>query len=355
MTVEPTVKVAVFLTLPKMAETTTFSGSGGFFAWMPKVAVFSPSGIEMLAGRTTKLAGAAVSLMVMPPAGAGPFKVTVPVVAVPSNALDGEMSKDDNASGTTVRTAVLRTPFAAAERVTPVNLGTDFDWMLKVPVVAPGGMRMLDGTEAALLGTAVKVTTCPPPVAGAVRTTRPVERPPALTVDGETVRAEAFGVGFILSRTFWKRMRFVLAEMVTLVGWMTVFVRMANDPKIWPFLMTTTDGILTKLPGEADRKTCRPSEVEVVFRTTMPTAVSPLVNGDGATPNDETPNGGVTTSSADRTKPEATALIVTATGIAGKFIFLVRISKVAVVEPALTMRLAGIVTRLAGEAESITT
>ena len=150
------------------------------------------------AGTITDGGGAATpgfelpSVTVTPPAGATPFKVTVPLLDVPPATLDGDTDMETNASGTTVRVDLKETPFAVALMVTRVAaLTADVVMVNGGETLAPPG-TVTDAGVCATLGFELRrVTTTPPAGAGAFNETvfAVVEEPPA-TLAGDRVRAE---------------------------------------------------------------------------------------------------------------------------------------------------------------------
>jgi len=84
----------------------------------------------------------------IPPAGAGPFSVTVPVELWPPVTVGGDKERDWSAGGVTVSVADLAGPPLTAEIVTGVELATAKVVMGKTAVFMPAGTVMLAGTEA---------------------------------------------------------------------------------------------------------------------------------------------------------------------------------------------------------------
>ena len=158
-----------------------------------KVALVAP------AGTVTPLAGTLAAALLLesttcaPPAGAGPFSVTVPV-DVPSGppaTLVGFRVSEDTIGGSTVSVAVCVPPPNDAEIVTVVDVATALVLSVKVAVVAPAGtVTPLAGTLAAAL--LLESRTCAPPAgAGPLSVTVPVGEDVApVTLVGLKVSAE---------------------------------------------------------------------------------------------------------------------------------------------------------------------
>src|SRR5207248_9943356 len=108
----------------------------------------------------------------MPPAGAGPVRFTLfNVVETPPTTDAGDSATESNATGLTVRVAVLLTPLYPAKIVTGVVAETDDVVIVKTgDAVAPAATV----TEAGIpmpRSLVVKLTTMPPAGAGAFRVT----------------------------------------------------------------------------------------------------------------------------------------------------------------------------------------
>jgi len=174
-----TVKAAVWLTAPRVAVTLADALAVTAVVVMGNVWLVAPAGTVTVIGTV-----AAVLLLervtTVPPAGAAPVRVTVPVDdTTPPTTLVGETLTDARVEpvdgGMTVRVvdwvsvpaAVLPLTFAAALAVTAVVVTE------KVWVVAPAGTVTVAGTTAAAL-LLVRLTTSPPEGAGPLKVTVPV-------------------------------------------------------------------------------------------------------------------------------------------------------------------------------------
>jgi hypothetical protein len=136
-----------------------------------------------------------------PPEGAGPFSVTVPVEGLPPTTLDGFKERDDSEGGLTVRVEILVITPYRAEIVTAVEPGTAFVVIGNVALVAPAATVTLAGTVAADVLSLPSDTIAPPPGAGFVSVTVPVEGLPPTTLDGLTCRVLNAGAGVTARRT----------------------------------------------------------------------------------------------------------------------------------------------------------
>ena len=159
-------------------------------AWVliVNVALVAPLGTVTFAGTLAADVFLLDSDTTAPPAGAGPVSVTVPVEGLPPTTLDGVTPSELNpaATGATVRGAVRVTPPYTAEIVTAVEPGTGVVVTVNVALVAPAATVALDGTVTADVLSLDSVTTNPPPGAGPLSVTVPVEGLPPTTLDGFT-------------------------------------------------------------------------------------------------------------------------------------------------------------------------
>src|SRR2546425_3153434 len=98
-----------------------------------------------------------------PPAGAGPFSVTVPVELLPPVTVVGLSASEERRTGCgfTVRVAGRVTPLYTAEMVTGVDAATVLVVTVNVVLVAPAGTVTLPGTVAAVVQLCTPTTTSP--------------------------------------------------------------------------------------------------------------------------------------------------------------------------------------------------
>jgi hypothetical protein len=139
------------------------------------------------------LAGPVAKIVITaPPAGAGPFNVTVAVEELPPTTAVGFRTRLVTESGLIVSVAVFVTPKQDAVIVDVVDDVTVLVVALKVAEVAPAAMKTVDGTVAPVV--AVRFTITPPVGAALASLTVPTEVLPPITVVGERVRLERTGV-----------------------------------------------------------------------------------------------------------------------------------------------------------------
>src|SRR6266850_2299323 len=128
-----------------------------------------------------------------PPAGAGPFSVTLPEAGLPPVTLAGLMPSDEITAGSTVSEALCVPPPYEPEIVTTADVATALVVTLKLALVAPLGTVTLAGTVAA--GLLLDSVTCAPPAgAGPFSVTVPVAEAPPVRLAGLTASAEITGV-----------------------------------------------------------------------------------------------------------------------------------------------------------------
>ena len=160
-----------------------------------KVALLAPAGTVTLAGTLVALE-LSDSDTTVPPLGAAPVRVTVPVEALPPVTLVGLRLNAESVGppdgGLTVSGAVRVTPPKTAETVADVAAVTEVVVTVKVLLVAPAGTVTLAGTLVAL-EFSESDTTAPPLGAAPVRVTVPVEVLPPVTLLGLRLKAESVG------------------------------------------------------------------------------------------------------------------------------------------------------------------
>jgi hypothetical protein len=175
---------------PYVAEILAVADANTGTVAIEKVAAVVPAATVTVAGMVT----VALSLRretTAPSAGAGSFKVTVPIEPTPPATVDGFKPRDETAGGLIVRETVCVTPNVAlivAEVVEP----TAAVFTGKVAVVAPAATVTLGGAVAEPLSLD-KVTVIPPGLAGALRVTVPLATLPPVTVVESRVTDETEG------------------------------------------------------------------------------------------------------------------------------------------------------------------
>src|ERR1035437_9259076 len=112
---------------------------------MLKVADCCPAGTNTLAA-TTATDALLESQTVVPPAGAFPDRVTVPVTVLPETALDTESVRVLSDGVTMVSVAVLLTPPVDPVIITDIMLATGLVVIPNVALLAPAGMVTDAGT-----------------------------------------------------------------------------------------------------------------------------------------------------------------------------------------------------------------
>lgn len=166
-----------------------------------KVAVVLPAATLTLAG-TAAEALLLDRLTAMPPAGAAPVRVTVPVEELPPATEAGFSASDISAgpepAGVIVSDAVWLIPPYVAVIVAVVPELTALVATVKVVVVLPAGTVTLAGTAAEMLLLDSK-TAMPPAGAAAFSVTVAVDDEPPATEVGLSANADGAGVGVMVS------------------------------------------------------------------------------------------------------------------------------------------------------------
>lgn len=142
-----TVRVALLVTVPYVAEMLEVVEAATTAVVIGNAAVDDPAGMVTFCGTVA----AAVLLLArdrtMPPLGAGPSSVTVPVELLPPVTAVGLRVSLENEGGLTVRVAVLGTPVDAVI-TTAVDALTAVVVMVKRAVVLPAATVTVAGTAA---------------------------------------------------------------------------------------------------------------------------------------------------------------------------------------------------------------
>src|ERR1700675_1031768 len=140
---------------------------------MLKVALVAPAGIVRVEGTVAIEGLLQASDTEMPPLGATPLSFTVPVELLPPTTVAGTTDSEYNEGGVTVSVAdFIETPLLAVI-VIGVEDETGTVVTLNVPLIAPAGIVMFDGTAAADELLEVRDTLMPPEYAGALSVTVP--------------------------------------------------------------------------------------------------------------------------------------------------------------------------------------
>jgi hypothetical protein len=147
------------------------------------VAVFWPAATVTLPG-TVATVLLLLRLTTVPPVGAGPLSVTVPVDGLPPATTVGLSASVERDGALTVRVAVFETPPAAAVMTGEAVEVTGEVEIVNVAVVCPAATVTDAGTVAAVVLLLLRVTTSPPAGAAELIVTVPVEEVPPVTVVG---------------------------------------------------------------------------------------------------------------------------------------------------------------------------
>src|SRR5437870_3136981 len=282
-----------------------------------KLALVAPAGMVTLEGTEAKPGLLLERETTVPPAGAGPLSVTVPVEdCTPPITLDGFSVNEERVTcgGVTVSEPVLFAPPKEAEIVTVVDAATAPVVTVKLALLPPAATVTLDGTAAAPGLLLERETTAPPVGAGTLRVTVPVDdSSQPMTLVGLPVsadRATRGGTPFPYATLFRSPKE---AEIVTVVDAATapvVTVKLALPP---PAGTVTLDGTAAAPGLLLERETTAPPMGAGTLRVTVPvddcvppiTLVGLRVSADRAT------GGGVTVNEAVLLAPPKEAEIVT--------------------------------------------
>ncbi|PWB65156.1 MAG: hypothetical protein C3F14_05800, partial [Deltaproteobacteria bacterium] len=217
-----------------------------------------------------------------PPAGAGPFSVTVPVETVPPFTVVGLKDSDDSEGRFTVRVEERVTPLNEAEMVAVVEEETGKVVIGKVAVLLPPATVTFAGTVAAVSLLLVKDTTIPPAGADAESVTVPVEPFPPVTEEGEREREDSVGGGSGKTVSVEDRVTPPYSpEIDTAVEAVTGRVATANVALVAPAATVTDAGTVAAAVLSLDRDTSAPPAGAAPLIVTLPVEPLPPVTEDG--------------------------------------------------------------------------
>jgi hypothetical protein len=297
-----------------------------------KVAELTPAGTVTLVG-TVALALLDVRLTAMPPVGAGPFRLTVPVDDVPPMTEAGERETPVSAGGVMVKVAVWLTPLNVPVIVTDVDDATAVVFTLNVAVVAPAA-TVTDAGTVALAFPEPKVTVAPPVPAGPERVTVPVDGLPPMTDVG--LRVTLRRLAGLMVRVAVRLAEANVAVIVALADVATAVVVIVKVAVVAPAATVTEVGSVAFAVLDA-RETAIPPVGAAPLRVTVPVDGLPPMTVDGESVSPVS-TGGFIVSVAVFEVPARVAVIVTEAELETAVVL---IGNVAELDPAVTVTLVG--------------
>lgn len=277
----------------------------------PKVVEFAAAATFTLAG--TVAAPVLLSVTVIPPVGAGPVSVTLPVDEPPPSTAVGLRVSPAMTGGLTVRTALCETPLRVAVIVDVETVATLLLVIVKFTVVAPAGTVTGVDTVAAAVLLLERVTLVPPLGAEPSRVMVPVAKAPPVTLVG-TIASPATTGGLIVNVALFATPRVAVIDGETVEA--TADVETVNVAVVWLAATVTLAGtvaaaLLLPRVTEIPPLGAGPSSV------TVPVDEAPPVTAVGLSPSVET-DGALTVKVAFFATPPADAVMtgeaVAATG-----------------------------------------
>lgn len=237
-------------------------------------ALVEPAGIVTLAGIDATIGFELPRPTTAPPAGAGPFSVTVAVPLFPPTGLVG-LKANVTSVGTnvTVSVADFETPAEEAVMTAPASAATGSDVTVKAAVFAPAGTVTLAGTVAADALPLLRLTTIPLPVAFPVSVAVPTEGTPPKTLAGlsETVDSAA-GVTVMAAVVVTAPQ---VPEIPTVVVTTCPVVVIVNVLVFAPAATVTVAGTVAIVVSELTSETTAPPVGAFAFRVIVPETFVP--------------------------------------------------------------------------------
>ena len=250
----------------------TAEGSTTPYVVIVKVLEVVPAVTVRLAGTVARFVSELARVTTAPPAGAGPFSVTVPVRAVPPPMLAAAVTLTRTTEGVTARVAEAVRPPVVAEMSAVVGEATPTVETVNVAVFVAAATVTLAGTVATAVFELVSVTTVSPVGAFPSRVTVPVaEAPPTRLLMFRATSATA-GVG-VTSSTACLTVPASVAERVAVEATATVFavtVKLADEA---PAATVTLAGTVATATFELERAIRMPPAGATVLRLTEPVTV----------------------------------------------------------------------------------
>jgi hypothetical protein len=175
-------------------EIVTRLGQRTMFVLTSNVALEDPAGTVTFAG-TAALPLLLESVTTIPPLGAGPLNMTVPVDELPLVTRVGFSVREASAGGTTISLLVWVTPLKEAEMLTEVAVATAEVVTENAPLDAPAGTVTDVGTLATPRLLLDSKTVVPPAAAGPLSDTVPAATFPPVTLEGLRLTEDNEGAG----------------------------------------------------------------------------------------------------------------------------------------------------------------
>jgi len=149
-----------------------------------RMAVVAPATTVTVEGTVAIAVLPLASLTIAPPAGAGPFRVTIAVEALPPVTDEGLSFRETGTGALTAKVPVCVVPLKIPEIVTVAWLETAKLATVSVAAVAPAAIVTLPGTVTTEVLLLVNVTSAPPVGAALLSVTVPVDNVPPVTEAG---------------------------------------------------------------------------------------------------------------------------------------------------------------------------
>jgi hypothetical protein len=288
-----TVRVVVLVT-PTVPEIVTEVEEATGLVGMVNVAVREPALTTTLPGTCATELLLLDSVTVVPPAGAAPLRVTVPVELLPPITELGLLVMDESVGALTVNVVVCVTPYVP-EMVTEVFVETGLVVMVKVAFLEPAAIETLPGTWAAEVLLLLRITVAPAGGAAPLRVAVPVELLPPTTELGDLLNEDRVAAVTVRVALLLPPSEAVITEVVVEATPRDVTLKVADvDPAGTVTLAGTVATAVLLLVSTTEA----PPVGAAPFKRTVPVELLPPTTLVGLRDTDETDAAGLTRSVA---------------------------------------------------------
>ena len=180
---------------PAVIVTTVWTA--GAIVVIVKFALVAPAGTVTVPPTVATAVLLEERVTTVPPAGAGPVRVTVPVAGAGAVTVAGAIVSSEMPGAVTVTVLVTLDPLAVAVTVTVAAVATGIEVNVKVVVVEPAGMVAVAGTVPTVVFDEERATAKPAAPAALEMVMVPVDGVPPMTDVGLKARLDRVGAEIV--------------------------------------------------------------------------------------------------------------------------------------------------------------